>query len=361
MVAKSAWRIIAIGLVGLLILLGAVWIGATHYIADEERRADLYRSQVEVRLQPGFQEVFAMDGLNGFVCGSSSPLAAEGRAQACIGFFADGKFYLVDIGSGAWRNIELWGIPVDRFGGVFLTHFHSDHFGDLAQANVQSLLAGRQGHLPVFGPPGVEEIVDGLNAAYRQDTAYRSGHGDPSTYPVEDATMVAKPLANGDVISLGDVQIQAFSVAHEPVTPAFGYKLARGDRVAIVSGDTARSENLIRFARNADLLIHEAQNMEMIRAARSVAKDLDQVRHADLLEIIQEYHTDPADVVDIARQAKVDNVILYHLAPPPVGRLAEFFFLYGVEGDPIIAHDGMVFQLPAETSRLEIRDIGDLE
>jgi ribonuclease Z len=51
--------------------------------------------------------------------------------------------------------------------------------------------------------------------------------------------------------------LKAFRVEHEPVDQAFGYRLDADSASVALSGDTRYSENLVRHARNVDLLIHE--------------------------------------------------------------------------------------------------------
>jgi ribonuclease Z len=48
-----------------------------------------------------------------------------------------------------------------------------------------------------------------------------------------------------------------FEVDHHPVEPAFGVRIEYQDKIVVLSGDTRPSENLIKFAQGADLLIHE--------------------------------------------------------------------------------------------------------
>ena len=49
--------------------------------------------------------------------------------------FAGGKFWVVDAGPESVENLVLWRIPMSQIGGVLLTHFHSDHIGDLGRNN----------------------------------------------------------------------------------------------------------------------------------------------------------------------------------------------------------------------------------
>ena len=42
---------------------------------------------------------------------------------------------------------------------MLLTHFHSDHIGDLGEAMTMSWTNGRPVALDVYGPPGVDRTV----------------------------------------------------------------------------------------------------------------------------------------------------------------------------------------------------------
>src|SRR5262245_3066029 len=80
-------------------------------------------------------------------------------------------------------------LPLAEIGGVLLTHFHSDHIGDLGELNLQTWAAGRPAPLPVYGGPGVEDVVLGFNQAYRHDQGYRTAHHtarvmNPDTWPM---------------------------------------------------------------------------------------------------------------------------------------------------------------------------------
>jgi ribonuclease Z len=101
----------------------------------------------------------ADDALRVAVCGSSAPLPSEKRAKACVAVFAGGQFYVVDAGPESTENLSLWGIPLSQVGAVLLTHFHSDHIGDLGELQLQTWAGGRPQPLPVYGGPGVEGVV----------------------------------------------------------------------------------------------------------------------------------------------------------------------------------------------------------
>ena len=136
----------------------------------------------------------ADDALRVAMCGSSAPLPSAQRAKTCVAVFAGGRFYVVDVGPESVEHLVLWGIPLSEIGGVLLTHFHSDHIGDLGELNLQTWAGGRPAPLPVCGGPGVAAVVDGFNAAYRLDQGYRTAHhGErvmpPATWPMVPRTV----------------------------------------------------------------------------------------------------------------------------------------------------------------------------
>ncbi|MHA2400945.1 MAG: MBL fold metallo-hydrolase [Promethearchaeota archaeon] len=99
---------------------------------------------------------------------------------------------LVDVGAGSRRTLAGLRLPVKNLSAVFLTHFHSDHIGDLGEVNMNSFAQGRDHKLEVYGPEGVEKVVDGFNLAYELDTAYRVAHHGPEVIHAEATSLVSK-------------------------------------------------------------------------------------------------------------------------------------------------------------------------
>lgn len=300
--------------------------------------------------------LFADDALRLLVCGSSSPFPSDERARPCLAVIAGGKFYVVDTGPGSWNRLALLRIPGERIGGVLFTHFHSDHIGDLGEFNMQTWVAGRGAALPVYGPAGVERLVNGYQEAYALDSGYRVAHHGAELLPLEFSHMVAHALtldpAGGltPVLSEGDLKISVFPVTHKPIEPAVGYRFDYKGRSLVISGDTIKDAQLIAATRGADLLAHEAQNQEMVARIEATAADLDRPRLRKVMGDIPSYHTSPVEAAEVANEAGVGMLLLYHLTPPPPNRIAESVFLRGVaavrpEG-VVLASDGLLIELP---------------
>ena len=91
---------------------------------------------ITVQLTNRGHELLEEDALRALLCGTASPLPHPTRAKACVAVYAGGKFWIVDTGPGSWNRLALTGIDPSRIGGIFLTHFHSDHIGDLGEFNL---------------------------------------------------------------------------------------------------------------------------------------------------------------------------------------------------------------------------------
>lgn len=308
--------------------------------------------------------LFDDDAMRVLFCGTASPLPHATRAKACVAVFAGGSFYVVDVGPGSWNNLGLWRVDAARLGGVFLTHFHSDHIGDLGEFDLQSWVQGRPGPLAVFGPDGVERVVAGFEEAYALDAVYRTAHHGAELVDPDTGRMVARTLsapANGDATALAfeanGLRVGAFAVEHHPVEPAFGYRFDYRGRSVVITGDTIKSERVIAAARGADVLVHEAQAQHLVARMREAAGKADRPRIEKVLGDIPDYHTSPVEAAEVANEAGVGHLVLYHLTPPPPARLVERVFVRGVDDvrgdDWTLADDGLLVTLPADSDAIE--------
>jgi ribonuclease Z len=303
-------------------------------------------------------ELLESPDLHVVLCGTGSPLADADRAGACTAIVVGGALYLVDAGPGSWEVVDLAGLPTSRLAGVFLTHFHSDHIGDLGEATVQSWIAGRPKPLDVFGPPGTIDVVDGFARAYAADTRYRVAHHGDEAMPraaagalARETTLDTGPTASAVVFERDGLRVTMFRVDHEPVDPAVGYRFDWRGRAVVVSGDTRKSARVLAQARGADLLIHEALQPALVGRVPPIARRMGLERLAKLASDIPTYHTTPVEAAAIAEEAGVPHLVLTHLVPGPPNVLARRMFLEGVSeaysGEVTLGVDGDEFRLTA--------------
>jgi ribonuclease Z len=309
------------------------------------------------------------DALRVGICGSSAPLPSAARAKACVAVFAGGKFYVVDVGPESVENLVLWGIPLSQIGGVLLTHFHSDHIGDLGELNLQTWAGGRTAPMTVYGGPGVDRVVAGFNEAYRLDQGYRTAHHSARVMPPETWPMVAKTITvdgeptpakdrSGLVFDDGSLRITAIEVDHAPISPAYAYRFDYKGRSVVVTGDLKYHTPLAKGARGTDLLVSEAISLQMTRSLGSGAKDGGRSQTATIMHDIEDYHVTPEQAAQIANEAGAKLLVFYHLLPSPDGYLARRIFGRGVSevraADWAIAVDGSLYTLPLASETIHV-------
>lgn len=308
------------------------------------------------------------DGLHVAVCGAGSPLPDPSRSGPCVALMGGDRIYVVDVGSGASRVMSAMRLPQGSIRAVLLTHFHSDHIDGLGELMLQRWVGGpNTSPLPIIGPPGVERVVEGLNLAYAADQGYRVAHHGAETVPPTGAGAVAEPFptplgAYGVVVvDEGGWKVTAFRVDHSPVEPAVGYRFDYAGRSVVLSGDTVKSANVERFAKGADLLVHEALSPVLVDLLTEGARSAGRANLVKITSDIKDYHATPVDAAETARDAGVQRLLFYHTVPPLLLAPMEEIFLEGVaetfSGPVSISTDGTLVSLPANSQLIEIGEL----
>jgi len=291
------------------------------------------------------------DGLQVFMCGTSSPLPAPDRAQACVAVLAGESLYLVDAGAGSAQVAALGQLPLEHLEAVFLTHFHSDHIAALPEFNLNSWVAGRGRPMVVYGPTGVSEVVDGLNGAYRLDLTYRVAHHGEELLAPELGVMEAKLMKAGTVLDIGNLTITSFPVNHDPVRPAVGYRFDYRGRSVVISGDATITPGLIDAATGADLLLQDSLSLPIVKSLEKASAGS---RMEKIFLDIQDYHAHASDLSVLVDKIGVRQLALYHLVPPPQNALFEKIFSRDLPEGTVLTEDGMVFELPTGSEKVTV-------
>ncbi len=100
-------------------------------------------------------EALESDEIRITACGTGLPAARRGQAASCFLLeLGNGDKFLFDIGTGSMANIASMMIPMDFLTKIFISHLHTDHWGDLAGLWAGGWTAGRTGPLEVWGLSG---------------------------------------------------------------------------------------------------------------------------------------------------------------------------------------------------------------
>jgi len=287
------------------------------------------------------------DGLKITLCGTSSPLPAPGRAQACVAVETPNHLYLVDAGSGSAATANLAGVPTEKLRGILLTHFHSDHISDIGDFNLNSWVAGRPQPLQVIGPDGVDRIVEGLNIAYELDRGYRVSHHGAEFLNPELGILQSRSIKEGVIVDEDGLRITAFEVSHPPIEPAFGYRLDYGGRSVVISGDSLVTDKIVEISDGADVVLHDAMELQLVQTAENVLRNAGATRTATVLHDIQDYHATTEDLQRLIDEAEIGLLALYHLVPAPRNAMAVAAFNRSIPEGALITEDAMVISLPS--------------
>lgn len=212
---------------------------------------------------------------------------------------------------------------------IYITHFHGDHILGLPGL-IQSLaFRGRTRPLNIYGPCGLSKLIDHVKAmgfcTINFDIIAHEISEDGVVYEQNDFRIMAKKMKHTvtnyaykieEIRQPKFIREKAINLGIEP-GPLFG-QLQAGNSVIVdgteikpeqvlgppregiklvYSGDTIIQESMIDFAKNVDVLIHEA-------TFTSDIKD----------KAIENGHSVAVDVAHIANKANVEQLILTHLS-----------------------------------------------
>lgn len=198
------------------------------------------------------------------VLGSGTPIPAPDQYGAAILVQAGGQDLMFDCGRGCTSRLA----QVDRrlitsVEQLFITHLHSDHIVGIDDLWLNGWTQGRDTPLSVHGPTGTKRFFTHLKEAFSEDIGIRIKKGIPTTI---DGISMAMTDHDTDAIvyDKDGVKVTAFLVDHQPVEPAFGYRIDYAGRSVVISGDTTFSENLVRNSMGADVILHEVLSPSMV-------------------------------------------------------------------------------------------------
>ena len=107
---------------------------------------------------------------------------------------------------------------------------------------------------------------------------------------------------------------------------SYGYRFVTPDRTIVVSGATNPTQATIDACNGCDVLVHEAQTPPWIAA-----------RPPTFQRFAAKYHTNTAQLADLARQAKPRLLIIYHYPITPEEIFADMSARY--EGKFVVGRD----------------------
>ena len=280
--------------------------------------------------------------------GLPTPITRAQKSTAWMVELGNGDVFLFDLGTGSMEN--LFGLRPDfsKIDKVFLSHLHSDHFGDLDAFIVGSWLSGRYSPLHVYGGSGetpelgTKAAVEALIKALAWDIKGRTG-----ILPDAGSQVIIHEFdykrENQVVYQKNGVKITSWPAIHS-LDGSVSYRLEWNGLNFVFGGDTRPNKWFIKYAKEADIAIHECFPTPKGLAAFN---DWDSMRNATFVSSY--IHTPPEGFGKVMSAIKPRMAIAFHTVLTPDIRQG---MLEGIrktyDGPLTIATDLMVWNVTKE-------------
>jgi len=237
--------------------------------------------------------------------GTGSPFADPNKSGPSLAIVVNNTSYIVDAGPGLVRRAaqakELGFPSLDaaQLKTLFITHLHSDHTIGLADIILTPAVLDRNAPIVIYGPVGIKKMIADLMSAYKEDITIRINgleKGDAIAYQVN-----TNEIKQGEIYKDSNLTVTAFKVKHGQWEYAFGFVFQTKDKKIVISGDCTYSENLIQYAKDCDILVHEVYSDAGLKKRTQRWQDY----HST-------FHTSTYQLADIANQVKPKLLVLNH-------------------------------------------------
>ena len=304
---------------------------------------------------PGTEEL-GPDEMRVVACGTGMPAARHGQAATCfLVELGNGDKFLFDIGTGSMANVAAQMIPYDFLDKVFLSHLHTDHWGDFDALWAGGWTAGRAEALKVWGPSGAtpemgtQSAMDHFMKTFHWDYITRLQKLDPTAGKIEVTEFDYKG-ENQVVYEENGVTIRSWPAIHSG-DGSVSYALEWNDYKFVFGGDTFPNKWFIEHAKDADLAIHECMmlpqgGVEFYNQAPPVA-----------LYVFTQIHTSPQAFGKIMSEVEPRHAVAYHFFNEEGTRYGVYEGIREVYDGPLsLATDLMVWNVTRDgvTERMAV-------
>jgi len=253
---------------------------------------------------------------------AGGPVPTPDRSEPANLLDAGEHTFLVDTGDGTAVQLARLGRSLGEVDTVFISHLHGDHYLGLAGVIGLRWMNTYPGELTIYGPPGTQELVDGVIASLRSQERVGFGTGAPTDDPAANIRVVK--LSDGDQATIDDITVTARANTHfdqtleEVGTISLSYRFDMGSRSITYSGDTGPSTALTELAQGTDMLVSEVIALTpLLETILATRPDMPEPVQAAMRQHLSTHHVDAPEVGRMAAAANAKHLVLTHFAVPP--------------------------------------------
>ena len=263
--------------------------------------------------------------------GTAGSIPTPKRNLPAIAIRRGEELFLFDCGEGTQRQMIQAKVGFHRKTKIFITHLHGDHVLGLPGLFQTMSLLNRRRKLEIYGPLGIEAFVEAMKQTVQFTLTFPI-----EIFEIKNAGVVCeeKEYKVHAVWAAHSIQSLAYALIERPLPGKFYPKKARsigvpegplwsklqhGSTIKLSSGrlvkpeevvgpprpgrkiaytgDTSPSEDTIKLAEKADLLIHDA----------TFDDELQERAHED-------GHSTPSQAAEVAKKAKAKRLVLTHIS-----------------------------------------------
>jgi ribonuclease BN (tRNA processing enzyme) len=256
-------------------------------------------------------------GTHVVLLGTGTPVPDPDRSGPATAIVVGDSAYLVDFGPGVVRRAQsavldrgITALEPANLKVAFVTHLHSDHTAGYSDLIFTGWTSGRSTPLDVYGPAGLKSMTEHILQAYRIDIETRT-NSEGNQQAIADGWKVnPHEIKPGIIYKDVNVTVTAFATKH--AMESYGFRFDTPDRSIVISGDTSPTDETIKACNGCDVLIHDAQTLE-------VYAKMPERLHS----FVTKYHTTTEQLAVLATKAKPKLLVVYHtvsfragIAPP---------------------------------------------
>jgi ribonuclease BN (tRNA processing enzyme) len=149
-------------------------------------------------------------------------------------------------------------------------------------------------------------MTEHILQAYRIDIETRTNPEGNQRAIADGWKVNAHEIKPGVIYKDENVTVTAFATKH--AMESYGYRFDTPDRRIVISGDTNPTEETINACDGCDVLVHEAQTLELY------AKMPERLH-----SFVTKYHTTTEQLAALATKAKPKLLVVYHTISFPPG------------------------------------------